>query len=105
MKICIYPLIEQATIDLPNHIEEVIGQNVTVNAIVSGGSHITLQKRKKSTGEFEDICEGKYSVSGSTITIYSLSAGDKGEYRACVYSLLVPSNTACTDFIITVTGM
>lgn len=99
-----HPFIEQASIDFSSHVEEVIGQNITINAVIHGGSHVMLQKKNKASGKFESLYMGKYSVSNNTITIYFLSAEDKGEYRACVSSLLIPSNTACKDFIITVTG-
>jgi len=78
---------------------------VTVNAVISGGSHVILQKRSKITGKFENISIGKYFVLNSTITIYSLSVDDKGEYRACVFSSMIPTNTACKGFSIIVTGM
>ena len=100
----VFALTEQAAIDLPDRIEAVIGHNVTVHAMIHGGSHITLQKKNKATEEFETLHIGKYSVLNSTITIYSLSAEDKGEYRACVSSSLILSNTACTNFTIVVTG-
>ena len=104
MYACIPACIERAAIDLPDKIEEVIGQNVTINAVIRGGSHITLQKGNKAAGKFEYLYTSKYSVSNSTITIYFLSAVDGGEYRACVSSLVIPSNIGCTDFTITVTG-
>ena len=96
---------EQAAIELPDRIEEVVGHDVTVDAAIRGGSQITLQKKDKVTKKFQALHTSKYSVVNSTtITIYSLSAVDKGEYRACVSSLLIPSNTACTSFTIVVTG-
>lgn len=103
--LCIPAFVEQAAIDLPDNIEEVIGRNVTISGVIHGGTHITLQKRNIPAGKFEDVYTSKYLVLNSTITIYFLSAVDGGEYRACVASLVVPSNMACTDFIITVTGM
>ena len=101
----IFSFTEQAVIDLSDHhIEAIIGYNVSIDAVVRGGSLITLQKKNKETGEYETLHRDKYSVLNSTITIYSLLAEDKGEYRACITNSMILSNTACTNFTIVVTG-